>query len=184
MMLGMASCVSEEEPVEIPVSDVQQAVEDAKAWFGPQEEFEVPLQSGVNARVRNQIKKIHWNKAMVHEEGRVIEVEITYNVFSVPIRSAKTINDIKRKQKDAFFRLIFEKKEDGGFDIFILKYFPEGTVANQKKLETNNYTVWSKDFSGDIQMVSWDEELSTGWFVQNGEKVYTYFLKKEKQIEC
>ncbi|MEB2787371.1 hypothetical protein [Algoriphagus persicinus] len=39
--------------------------------------------------------------------------------------------------------------------------------------------MWSKDFSGDIQMVSWDEELRTGWFVQNGEKVYTYFLKSD-----
>ncbi|MEB2787362.1 hypothetical protein, partial [Algoriphagus persicinus] len=109
-MLIIASCVSEEEPVEIPISDAKQAVEDAKAWFGPKEEFGVPVSAGANARVRNQIKKIHWNKAMVHEEGRVTEVEITYNVFSVPIRSAKTINDIKRKQKDAFFRLIFEKK--------------------------------------------------------------------------
>jgi hypothetical protein len=129
--------------------------------------------------VRNQIKKIHWNKAIVHEEGRVIEVEVTYTITSVPIRSAKTINDIKKKQKDAFFRLILEKREDGGFDKFILKYFPEVSSSNQKKLQVNNYTIWSKEFSGDIQMISWDEELSTGWYVQNGEKVYTYFPKRD-----
>jgi hypothetical protein len=179
MILIFNSCVPEEEPVAAPISDLQQAVEEAKSWFGPQEEFEVPVTSASNARVRNQIKKIHWNKAIVHEAGRVIEVEITYNTTSVPIRSAKTINDIKNKQKAAFFRLILEKREDGGFDKFILKYFPEGTSANQKKLEVNNYTVWSKDFSGDIQMISWDEQVNTGWYVEKGEKVYTYFPKSE-----
>ncbi|MEP0711464.1 MAG: hypothetical protein ABJC55_06030, partial [Algoriphagus sp.] len=152
-------------------------MEESKAWFGPQEEFEVPITSASNARVRNQIKKIHWNKAIVHEEGRVIEVEITYNVFSVPIRSAKTINDIKRKQQDSFFRLILEKREDGWFTKFIIKYFPEVSVPKQRKLQVNNYTVWSEDFTGDIQMISWGEELSTGWYVEKGEKVYTYFPK-------
>jgi hypothetical protein len=179
MMLIFNSCVNEEEPFTAPVSDSQLAVEDAKAWFGPQEEFEVPIISAANARVRNQIKKIHWNKAIVHEEGRVIEVEVTYTITSVPIRSAKTINDIKKKQKDAFFRLVLEKREDGGFDKFILKYFPEVSSSNQKKLQVNNYAIWSKEFSGDIQMISWDEELSTGWYVQNGEKVYTYFPKRD-----
>jgi uncharacterized membrane protein YgcG len=179
MMLIFNSCVSEEEPFTAPVSDSQLAVEDARAWLGPQEEFVVPIISAANARVRNQIKKIHWNKAIVHEEGRVIEVEVTYTITSVPIRSAKTINDIKKKQKDAFFRLILEKREDGGFDKFILKYFPEVSSSNQKKLQVNNYTIWSKEFSGDIQMISWDEELSTGWYVQNGEKVYTYFPKRD-----
>jgi hypothetical protein len=28
-------------------------------------------------------------------------------------------------------------------------------------------------------MISSDEELSTGWYVQNGEKVYTYFPKRD-----
>lgn len=177
MILIFSSCVSEEEPVVVPVSNLQQAVEDAKEWFGPQEEFVVPVKSGVNTRVRNQIKKVHWDKVIVHEEGRVIEVAISYNTTAVPIRSAKTINDIKKKKKDAFFRLILVKRETGGFDKFILKYFPENTVGNQRKLEVNNYAVWSKGFSGDIQMISWDEELTTGWYVEQGEKVYTYFLK-------
>jgi len=179
MILIFCSCVSEEEPVAPPVTDMQQAVEDAKAWFGPQEEFVVPIKSGVNARVSDQIKKVHWNNVIVHEEGRVIEIEITYNTTSVPIRSAKTINDIEKKKKDAFFRLILVKRETGGFDKFILKYFPEITAANQKKLVVNNYTVWSNDFSGDIQMMSWDEEINTGWYVQNGEKLYTYFIKSD-----
>ncbi|REG76923.1 hypothetical protein C8N25_1483 [Algoriphagus antarcticus] len=30
-----------------------------------------------------------------------------------------------------------------------------------------------------IHMISWDEELSTGWYVQNGEKVYIYFVKSD-----
>ncbi|MEP1260017.1 hypothetical protein [Algoriphagus sp.] len=106
-------------------------------------------------------------------------MEITYNVFSVPIRSAKTINDIKRKQQDSFFRLILEKREDGWFTKFIIKYFPEVSVPKQRKLQVNNYTVWSEDFTGDIQMISWGEELSTGWYVEKGEKVYTYFPKNE-----
>jgi hypothetical protein len=75
--------------------------------------------------------------------------------------------------------LVLEKREDGGFDKFLLKYFPEVSSSNQKKLQVNNYTIWSKEFSGDIQMISWDEELSTGWYVQNGEKVYTYFPKRD-----
>jgi len=40
MMLIFNSCVSEEEPFTALVSDSQLAVEDARAWLGPQEEFD------------------------------------------------------------------------------------------------------------------------------------------------
>lgn len=151
-------------------------MEDAKTWFGTQEEFEIPVKSGENARSENQIKKIHWNKPLVHEDGKVIEVEITYNFTAVPMRNAKSLAEIKQRQKNAFFRLILKKNDEGGYSKYLMKYFPEKNNVNQGKFEVNNYSVLSNAFSGDIQMLSWDEELSTGWYVKDGEvkNIYSF----------
>ncbi|WP_339877213.1 hypothetical protein [uncultured Algoriphagus sp.] len=125
MILVITSCVSEEEPVTIPISDVQQAVEEAKLWFGPQEEFVLPMKSGENSRARNQIKKIHWDKAITHENGSVIEVMIEYNFHGVPVKGEQSSGQVSEKEKLSFYRLILKKDEAGGYTKYLMKYFPE-----------------------------------------------------------
>lgn len=175
-MLIIASCVSEEEPVEIPISDAQQAVEDAKAWFGPQEEFVV--QDNLNnpsAKRKTRTKKIQWNKAITHEDGKVIEVAVSYSAHSIPMRNDTTVASLKEKQKRAFYRLLICKDSIGNFSKSLLKFFPETRIEGQSQLEMNNFMSLSSQFSGDIQLTDWDENLEMGWYVKEGIPIQKYF---------
>ncbi|MEB2787400.1 hypothetical protein, partial [Algoriphagus persicinus] len=178
MLLVITSCVSEEEPVEVPVSDIQQAVEDAKAWFGPQEEFGVPVSAGANAKAKARTKKIQWNKSITHENGRVIEVAVKYSAHAVPMRDDTTRVAIKEKQKSSFYRLLIRKDSMGNYSKSLLKFFPETSIEGQSQLEVNNFMSLSSQFSGDIQLTDWDENLETGWLIANGNVVEQYYEKK------
>jgi len=61
------------------ISDDHQLLENAKAWFGPQDEFQIPNALGISSKGRIQTKKIKWENAIVHEGGKIIEVQVDYN---------------------------------------------------------------------------------------------------------
>jgi len=173
-MLIFNSCVSEEEPFTAPVSDSQLAVEDARAWLGPQEEFEVPITSAVNARAKTRTEKIQWNKEITHDNGRIIEVAVKYSVHGVPMTGDTTKVLLKQKQKNSFYRLLIRKDSLGNCIKSLLKYFPEQHVDGQSKLEVNNFMSLSPQFSGDIQLTDREENLEMGWRVKNGNVFQQY----------
>lgn len=178
MNLVITSCVSEEEPVATPVSDKQQALEDAKAWFGPREEFVIENDNSPLDRQKSRTKKIHWNKAITHEDEQVIELELDYSSHGVPVKGEKSPEQVKKKQDLAFFRLILDRNEEGGYKKYLVKYFPEQKIGIQSKLEVNNYKTLSKSFTGEVLRYDWDENLLMGWQIVQGQ-VVRFFRSRE-----
>ena len=69
-----------------------------------------------------------------------------------------------------------------------MMYFPETADTGQSSLEINNFSTLSGFFSGDLQIFSWEEEFSEGWYIQKGKVVNRYIPKvkpnkKEKSYD-
>jgi hypothetical protein len=165
--------VTEEEPTKTLISDDHQLLENAKAWFGPQDEFQIPNALGISSKGRIQTKKIKWENAIVHEGGKIIEVQVDYNYHAVPTKGEKSESKVDQKQKDAFYRLILISNVDGGYKKSILKFFPEESKSKQKNLKENSFLKLSSDFSGSVRLFSGDEQFLKGWNVEDG-KVAKY----------
>jgi hypothetical protein len=175
--LTLASCVSQEEPVATVITDTQQAIVDAKVWFGPQEEFVVQDGSTATAKSKARTKKIHWDRAITHDNGSVIEVAVKYSSHGVPMRNDTTAAGLKEKQSRSFYRLLIRRDSVGNYSKSLLKFYPEKHVDGQNRLEVNNYMTLSNRFSGDIQLTDWEENLLTGWRITDGAITQTYFPK-------
>jgi|SRR5690606_14431832 len=174
------SCVSEVELTSSQIGELDKAILDARAWFGSQKEFVLQKDGLQSAKYKTRTKKIYWDKSIAHNTGKVVEVVVEYNAHWVPVKKGETTHvQIEEKQKLAFFRLILEKEENGGYRTFLLKYFPEKEIENQMNLEVNNYNTLSKEFTGDIWMYSWDEEnFEKGWKIAEGKITRTFYPKK------
>lgn len=182
--LTFFSCVTEESPSTDMVNEVEtdQAVEDARAWFGPQEEFEIPPKNGINSKGKTQTKKVFWDDYMIHKGGAVIELKVSYNFHTVPITGEKTALELAEKAEKVFHRLIIEKDEKGEYVKYLLKYFPKNdTDANQATLETNNFQGLDAGYSGEVQLLTWEEELLKGWTIAEGEITRAYFPRRTSQ---
>lgn len=155
-------------------------MEDAKAWFGFQEEFVIENDKSPLGRQKTRTKKIQWNKAIIHENGEVIEVAIKYSSHAVPMRNDSSMIVLKEKQKRSFYRLLIRKDSLGNYSKSILKFFPEQTVKDQSRLEVNNFMELSNQFSGDIQLTDWEENLKMGWHVNEGNTEEEYFPKLDQ----
>ena len=136
------------------------------------------MKSGENSRARNQIKKIHWDKAITHENGSVIEVMIEYNFHGVPVKGEQSSGQVSEKEKLSFYRLILKKDETGGYTKYLMKYFPEQKTESQNKLEVTNYGRLSGQFVGEILLYDWDENLVMGWDMAEG-RVIRFFRSRE-----
>lgn len=132
----------------------------------------------MNARVRDHIKKIYWNKVITHDNGNVIEVMIDYNFHGVPVKGEKSAEQVKEKEKLSFYRLILKKDEQEGYNKYLIKYFPEQKTENQNKLEVNNYSKLSEQFVGEILLYDWDENLLMGWEIAE-ERIIRFFRSRE-----
>ena len=182
--LTFFSCVTEESPSTDMVNEVEtdQAVEDARAWFGPQEEFEIPPKNGINSKGKTQTKKVFWDDYMIHKGGAVIELKVSYNFHTVPITGEKTALELAEKAEKVFHRLIIEKDDKGEYVKYLLKYFPKNdTDASQANLETNNFQGVDAWYSGEIQLLTWEEELLKGWTIAEGEITRAYFPRRTSQ---
>jgi len=138
----------------------------------------VPIKSAVNAKAKTRTKKIQWSKAITHDNGRVIEVEIEYNFHGVPVKGEKSPEQVMEKQKLSFFRLILEKDDEVGYKKYLMKYFPEQKIGSQNKLEINNYSRLSKQFTGEVLLYDWDENLLKGWEMAEGQ-IIRFFRSRE-----
>ncbi|MHA7130448.1 hypothetical protein [Algoriphagus namhaensis] len=160
--------MSEEEPLNILISEKDKAIQDARAWFGPQDEFEVSNVLGTNSRGETQLKTLRWASALAHEEGNIVEIPLDYNFHAIPTSEDKSIESIHQKQKDSFYRVILKSDQKGGFRPYILKFFPSKSATNQNKTYLNNYSIISSDFSGKVELTDWNEKLIKAWRVSNG----------------
>jgi hypothetical protein len=163
--------VRDEEPTKIPISVDQKILESAKIWFGTQDEFQIPNALDISSRGRVQTKKINWDNAIVHEGGKIIEVQVDHNFNAVPTRGEKSESKIAQKQKDAFYRLILISDGFGGYKKSMLKFFPEESKAKQKNLTENSFLKLSPDYSGTVRLFTWDEQFLQGWNVEDGRVV-------------
>ncbi|MEP1086970.1 hypothetical protein [Algoriphagus sp.] len=169
--------MSQEETISTTVIKLSTAVQEAKNWFGDQEEFIVETDY-ILARGKSITKTINWQNAVVYNDEKTVEVELNYNNHWVPVRRGETTqSEIKDRKSLAFYRLMLDKKDDGDYEIFLLKYFPNSENDNQKRLDVNNYFSLSNKFTGEIWMHNWEEEFLKGWKIEHGKIVKTFFKK-------
>lgn len=140
----------------------------------------VPIKSGVNAKAKTRTKRIQWNKAITHDNGRVIEVVIEYNFHGFPVKGEKFSEQVMEKQKLPFFRLILEKNEQGGYKKYLMKYFPSQRFENQSKLNVNNNKTLSERFSEEVLQYDWDEKRVKGWEISDGQ-IIRFFRSREER---
>lgn len=172
MGCGLLSCVGEETPVDSPIeeNEADQAVADARAWFGPQEEFQILPKNSLNSKGTVQTKKVQWEEYIIHRDGSVVEVNLEYNYHPVPLSGEKTMQELTEKAEKAFHRLIIEKDGEREYVKYLLKYFPKSeTDARQALLESNNFLKVDEGYTGEIQLLSWEEELLKGWTMEQGQ---------------
>jgi hypothetical protein len=74
--------------------------------------------------------------------------------------------------------LLIRKDSLGNHFKSLLKFFPEQYVDGQSRIEVNNFMSISNQFSGDIQLADWEENLEMGWLIANGNVVERYYEKK------
>lgn len=167
----LLSCISEEEPVTVQQSDTSLALQEARTWFGAEDEFAVPENPFQSSRVNRQIKRLQWDGSLVHKGSNVIEVELDYNYHSVPTNGEKSTEEIREKQKKSFYRMILIPEENGEYSGAILKFFPDQGITDQDNILLNNYSTISPGYSGKVELVTWNEKMIKGWRVKNGEVI-------------
>jgi len=176
----LLSCISEEGPVAVQQSDTSLAIQEARTWFGAEEEFVVQGGLFKSNRVNTQLKKLDWKKSLVHEGSNVIEVELDYNYHGVPTNGEKSTEEIREKQKKSFYRMILIPEENGEYSGAILKFFPDQGITDQDNILLNNYSTVSPEYSGKVELVTWDETLIKGWRIKNG--VVIKYITPAKQL--
>jgi hypothetical protein len=167
----------QEETISTTVIKLPMAVQEAKNWFGDQEEFIVETDY-ILSRGKSITKTINWENAVIYNDEKTVEVEVKYNNHWVPvIRGETTQSEIKDKKSLAFYRLLIEYQKDGEYKTFLLKYFPDEENDNQNRLDVNNFFSLSNQFTGAIWMHNWEEEFVKGWKIEHG-KALNVFHKK------
>lgn len=182
MNLLLTSCVEEPEAPQIEVDDNTQIAQ-VKSWF---EENKTKLrlpEKGSNFRSESQElilpffeKEPDWDKFHHYyfPDGReVFEISLENATKYFPTSMLDSFPD-SNPVEFVIQNILFVKNEvEERFDPVIARYYP-ANLSHKKSFEDMNYQAIDHDWSGKIEMFTYDEHHFVGFEIQDGEIVRNY----------